>query len=120
MSDISFLPLTPTQKSRLNPEGERVWTEKEIQTMQSNLATYDKLREILRRRCAGCDYVLSSIQECLRLPFIGDVCDTCFHMHEALQHSGLKKFYYFRDLHQEWLKSQDSEEQKRRRDKLGL
>ena len=117
---LQYLPLTATQKSRLDSHGERIWTEKEKKIIHENVVIYDKLRIILKRRCAGCQYVISSLETCMRLPFIGDVCDACYHMHEALQNHGLKDFYYFRNLHNEWVKSQDPDEQRRRRDKMGL
>jgi len=117
---LQYLPLTATQKSRLDSHGERIWTEKEKKIIHENVVIYDKLRIILKRRCAGCQYVISSLETCMRLPFIGDVCDVCYHMHEALQNHGLKDFYYFRTLHNEWIKSQDPDEQRRRRDKMGL
>lgn len=83
-----------------DPEAQRV--------MKENVAVYDKLRTILSRRCPvpDCGYMLTSVEgfESYGLPGYGDVCALCYHMYHALQGPGMKSPFYFRQLHDQWLK----------------
>lgn len=89
------------------------------EVIQANVAFYDKVRAVLSRRCKvpDCGYVISSLEESFSVPEYTLVCGVCYHMHEALQHPGLKNVFYFRNLHQDWKKDRDDP---RRKDRLGL
>lgn len=88
--------------------------------MKRNCAVYDKLQEILSRRCQAplCNYMLSSMQaEQFGVPGFGDVCALCYYMYQALQSPDMKNKFYFRQLHEQWVK--DNTPEKPRWEKLG-
>lgn len=118
---MQYVPLTEKQKSRLDANGNRIWTEEETETIRRNLVFYDRVRHTLERRCRvpDCNYVVSSRQEDpdYALPEFASVCGACFYMHEALQHPKLKNIFYFRRLHEAWKKEMNDP---KRNDRLGI
>lgn len=93
--------------------------------IKTNVAFYDKIRTILTRRCKApdCGYVISALEESFTVPGVGSVCGVCYYMHEALlagpQYGlpGLKNPYYFRTLHEQWVREKSDP---KRWDRLGL
>lgn len=92
---------------------------KGMDVIKRNVAFYDKTREILTRRCRvpDCNYVISSLEESFGVPEVGSVCSLCYYMYQALQSPGLKRPFYFLNLHEQWMKDKDDW---KRRDRLGL
>lgn len=121
MDGIKFQPLTSEQKSRLDEKGNRVWTNEELKIIRNNLAAHDGIRNIRQRRCAvrDCRFVIGGMKENFALPVLGDVCEICYYMFQALKHFRLKDTNYFVNLHDQWKRDNDYNDPKRR-DKLGL
>jgi len=87
--------------------------------VKANVAFYDKIRTILTRRCKApdCGYVISALEDSFAVPGVGSVCGACYHMYEALSSPSLKNPYYFRMLHEQWVREKSDP---KRWDRLGL
>lgn len=89
--------------------------------MKSNVAFYEKAREIMKRRCKNCDYVIGTMPTAtFEVPGLGEVCDACHDIYRSLTGPHLKDVMYFRNLHTDWVKENDPAEIQRRKDRLGL
>src|SRR5260370_11011417 len=119
MDGIQFIPLTVSQKHRLDTNGNRIWTKQEINTMHNNLILHDGLRKIYDRRCRvpDCQFVIGPEKENFALPDFHNVCEICYHMYYALTNIMLRNTRYFANLHDQWKRDHDDP---KRGDRLGL
>jgi hypothetical protein len=126
MNGIVWLPLTDKQQSRLDVNGNRIWTELERITIECNVKHQDRARKFIKKRCSECDQAVkddsASQHEIPRWEGgLRVVCDVCWDMHSALQTYTLKNRNYFRDLNKEYEKmKRDDGSRGGFRDKAGL
>jgi hypothetical protein len=104
-------------------EAAKLGTPEAEEIMKSNVAYYDKARQIMQRRCKApdCDYVIGTMPSgTFEVPGLGEVCDLCHDVYKSLTGPHLKNVMYFRNLHAEWVKENDPAEIQRRKDRLGF
>lgn len=91
--------------------------------MESNCREMDRLRKILRRRCANCDHVVSSDSaKSFEVPFLGAVCSVCHDLYTALTfNTKMRNMNYFKQLHEKWEKDKNDDGSRGGwRDKAGM
>lgn len=103
----------------------RIGEEGAAEVCLKNARLMDIVFESLVKHCGNpyCDWMVSAIRSAnFSIPEYGDVCATCHDLYTNLSFMNLhlRNGKYFQKLHEDWLKNQNSKNDKQRRDKLGL
>ena len=81
------------------------------QIINNNCREMDRIRKILRRRCANCNHVVSSDSEkSFEVAFFGPVCSVCHDIHVSLTFNPrMKNMNYFKEAHEKWVKDKNDD-----------